>query len=232
MKLTEEEKIIGKKYYEITNSILGLKLGLFHVTNEFSYPRVDDTLGDIERDDDRLDQFIQEGLDFSNARKRFKDVKLTESAKNKKPHEKMNEYLTEAFWCYVAGMFKACVALCRTAMEMGIRDQLNKTILVNYARKDCDELIQEEEEHWKKGNLSKEKGLQGLIEMYLKTLSKRKGVSENIRKELKKSAHCVRIKGNIIVHSQKNIKTLDNEKESLDVLKMTRAFLAEIYSIM
>ncbi len=232
MKLTKKEKIIGKKYSEKTNSILGLKLGLFHVSHEFSDPEIGDILKDIESDDNRLDDFIiDRGLDFSNARKRFKDVKLTESAKNKKPHKKMNEYLTEAFWCYVAGMIKACVALCRTAMEIGIIDQLNETILVKYAGKNCDELIQEENEHFKKGNISKNKGLRKLIDD-LDKLLKRKGVSENRRKELKKSAHFIRIKGNIIVHSQENMKILDREKESLDVLKMTRGFLAEIYTIM
>jgi hypothetical protein len=229
MKLTEEEKTIGKRYYEITNSILGLKLGLFHVSHEFSDPEITDHLRGIESDYSRLEDFIYQGLDLSNAQKRFKDVKLTKSAKKKKPHDKMNEYLTEAFWCYVAGMFKACVALCRTAMEIGIRDQVNEPTLVEYKKKNCDELIQEEKKHWEKGNIKMDKNLRTLIEVDLKTLYKRKEVSENKRKELKKSAHCIRIKGNIIAHSQKD--TADREQETRDVLLRTREFLAEIYNL-
>ena len=232
MKLTEEGKIIGKKYYEITNCVLELKLGLFHVANEFSYPRVDDTLRDIERDDDRLDQFIQEGLDFSNAQRRFKGIQLTEAAKKKKPDRKMNEYLTEAFWCHVGGMFKACVVLCRTAIEIGIRDQLNEPAIIKYEGKSCDELIQEEKDQkhniWKEKNLG---GKEGLIRKYLEKLE-RKGISEKKRNELERKADCIRIKGNIIAHSKEDMGIPDREKETLNVLKMTRGFLAEIYNIM
>jgi len=231
MTLTEEEKRIGKKYHEITNSILELKLGLFHVSHEFSDPEISDILRDIESDDSRLDDFIQQGLDFSNASRRFKNMPLMEPAKNKRPDRKMNEYLNEAFWCYVAGTFKACVALCRTAMEIGIRDQLNEPGLIKHKGRNCDELIQEEEKkHREKGR--EEKFLKLLINKDLYDLLKRKGISKNRRDELKNLAHCIRIKGNIIVHSQKNIQIQDREKETLNVLLMTRDFLAEIYSIM
>ena len=99
----------------------------------------------------------------------------------------------------------------------------------NSAASKVAELIQEEKEHWEKGNIKKDKNLGNLIRVDLKTLCKRKRVSENKRKELKKSAHCIRIKGNIIVHSQKDI--ADSEEETRDVLLMTREFLAEIYNL-
>jgi hypothetical protein len=178
-----------------------------------------------------MEDFILKKLDVSNAPRRFRTIKLTKPAKNKKPDKKMNQYLVEAFLCYASGMFKACVALCRTAMEIGIRDQLNEAILVKYVGKNCDELIQEEKKHFREGNIRKEKKIWELIDN-LNSLLGFKGISENRRNELKKLAHCIRIKGNIIVHSQENIETMDREKETQDVLLRTRNLLAEIYSIM
>ena len=229
MALTEEEKRKIKKGYEVANSILELKLGLFHVTHEFSDPEIDNILKeDVESDDDLLNKFLQEKLDFSNAPRRFKGIELTEPAKNKKPDKKMNEYLIEALLCYVVGMFKACVVLCRTAIEIGVRDQLNVPGLIKYEGKKCDELIQQEEKYYGQHKMRDDKSLRTLINKD----SLLNGISKNRRDELRKLAHCIRIKGNIIAHSQENTSILDREKETLNVLLMTRDFLAKIYSIM
>lgn len=226
MKLTEKDV---RRYNEITNAILELKLGLFHITNKLSSEELNTIIKEIESDHDRINEFIEEGLNVSTAQRRFKDIQLTQAARNKKPDTKMNDYLIEASWCYVAGMFKACVALCRTAMEIGIRDQVNEPTSVEYKEKDCDKLIQEERKHWEKGNIRMGKNLRKLINDDLKDSCKRKEVPENKRKELIKSAHCIRIKGNIIVHAQND--TADREQETLDILLMTRDFLAEIYNL-
>jgi hypothetical protein len=230
MALTEEVRKKLRRGFEITDPILELKLGLFHVTHEFSFPGIDDILKEeIETDGGLLDDFILKKLNFLDAPRRFKSIELTEPAKNKKPDKKMNEYLIEALLCYLAGMFRACVVLCRTAIEIGIRDQINVPGSRKYERKNCDELIQEEEKHREKGR--KERSLKDLIKKDLYDLLKRKGISENRRDELKELAHCIRIKGNIIAHSQENMEILDREKETLNVLLMTRDFLAKIYSM-
>jgi hypothetical protein len=231
MRLTEEQKTLAKEYYEKTNSVLELKLGLFHITNEFSFDKVDDIIKELESNPDRINEFIDKGVNFSTAQRRFKSIQLTQATRNKKPDRKMNEYLIEAFWCFVIGMFKAAAVLCRTAIERGIRDQLDEEAIIKYEGTSCGELIQEEKDQ--KHNIWKEKklgGKKGLIETYIKKLEQ-KGISAKKMDELKVIANCIRIKGNIIVHSQEDMEISDREEETLDILLMTRGFLAEIYNV-
>ena len=229
MKLTEEGNLEIKEYYRITDSILGLKLGLFHVTHEFSNPEIVDILNDIETDYDYLLDYIYHNIGISKAHKRFKNIKLTESAKNKKPDNKMNEYLTEAFWCYVTGMFKACVALCRTSIEIGIRDQVSESTKLKYKEKNYHGLIKEDEKHLKEGNRRNNRTLAQLINWDLKSLCKRKGCPENKTKRLLKLANFIKRRGNIIIHSNKD--TADKEEETRDILMGTREFLGDIYNL-
>ena len=219
----------AKKRNELINDILGLKLGLFHITNGVSYKEIDDAIKEIENDDDRIVDYIYQGLDSSNAQKRFKNVKLADSAKNKMPHEKMNEYLTEAFWCYVTGMFKACVALCRTSIEIGIRDQVSESTKLKYKEKNYHGLIKEDEKHLKEGNRRNNRTLAQLINWDLKSLCKRKGCPENKTKRLLKLANFIKRRGNIIIHSNKD--TADKEEETRNILMGTREFLGDIYNL-
>lgn len=112
--------------------------------------------------------------------------RLTPILPKETPSKEINQLLTEASRCYIFGLFKGCVALCRASIELRLHEVLYKQL-----------------------RLSTE------IEIDLKNLINKAFNMKCLNHSAKEMAHRVRIRANKVLHSKRSADETDDAYEVL-----------------
>lgn len=207
------------EFHEYFDAILEYKIGL--ISSERSPEFVRELLDIVE--ENRLPDFLSNAnsTNEEDMTRRWKNLDPIVLAKTKQPPKKLKKYLIEASWAYIHGLFLSCRSLCRSVLETAIKDVLGEEITAQYKGYTCEDLI-DEDRRPKKG-LQKRRFGRDLIDYWK---DEKKPNDEAYFK-----ADCIRLKGNMAIHNAATkVININEEQETLEVLKMTRELLGYLYS--